>query len=147
MEGFWEHLASQKPFKIRSLFFCCFLVNFGARRRVGGRWTERSRRYLQPKCPLERRPLFRKKGSYNDPCIALDCFLAFLALEAGLQGRFARDLTRPGPLSRQFLLTCLTLLINQTLRYEMNLPSRFKSIEKSLMQTFCFHLKEPRASF
>ena len=36
-------------------------------------------------------PFLSKKGSYNDPRIALDCFLAFLALEAGLQGHFARD--------------------------------------------------------
>ena len=32
-----------------------------------------------------------EKRDHNDPRIALDCFFAFLALEAGLQGHFARD--------------------------------------------------------
>ena len=35
--------------------------------------------------------LILEKGYYNDPRIALDCFFAFLALEAGLQGHFAPD--------------------------------------------------------
>ena len=60
-----------------------------------------SHRVFTAQMPPRAAPFLSKKGKQNDPYNPLDCFLAFLALEAGLQGRFARDLTRPGPLARR----------------------------------------------
>ena len=66
------------------MFFIAFRCATGARRgREYGKNGELA--------PWSGGLFFSTKGSYNDPRIALDCFFASLALEAGLQGHYARD--------------------------------------------------------
>ena len=98
----WRPKADPNSITFFDAFFIEFLYATGARRVRGvvasmvktARW------------PPGAAPFLSKKGSYNDPRNALDCFLAFLPLEAGWQDHFARDLTRPGPLARRIRTHC-----------------------------------------
>ena len=109
--SFWKVfgsiLASKSRSKIDHDFgmLFCRITGDDAPSTPGGREVDgRIGLVFTAQMPPRAAPFLSKKGKQNDPYNPLDCFLAFLALEAGLQGRFARDLTRPGPLARRIFV-------------------------------------------